>query len=228
MAKKAYINQNDLAFGLQLNTFKTNIGSYPAVGLSAAQIADQGADSDYFNYLVQCQSIMQNDAKAATTWRNAIRGGDSSATPPAATMLPPAVAPVKPGVEGRFRALVQQVKTSPAYNETIGNVLGVEGIAASGPDLTTLTPVITATVTASGVIIGWNFAGNSAYLDALELQVDRNDGKGFVTITTDPTPGYTDTTPFPAAPAKWTYRAIFRLNDERVGQWSASVSAMVG
>jgi hypothetical protein len=30
----------------------------------------------------------------------------------------------------------------------------------------------------------------------------------------------TDTTPFPATPAKWTYRGIFRVGDSRVGQWS--------
>jgi hypothetical protein len=44
----------------------------------------------------------------------------------------------------------------------------------------------------------------------------------------DSTPGYTDTEPFPSAPTKWTYRAIYRVGDERVGQWSKSVSVMVG
>jgi hypothetical protein len=33
---------------------------------------------------------------------------------------------------------------------------------------------------------------------------------------------------FPATPAKWTYRAIYRVNDQRVGQWSPTVSVMVG
>jgi hypothetical protein len=126
------------------------------------------------------------------------------------------------------RALVQQVKSNPAYKEAIGTALGIEGIVATAPDLTTISPEISADVTAGGVIIGWGFAGNTDFLDAPELQVDRSDGKGFVTITTDTTPNYTDLTPFPAAPAKWTYRAIYILEDQRVGQWSTPVSVMVG
>lgn len=228
MAKKDYIQQNDMAFALQLNTFKTNIGSYAMLGLAPAQITAQAADADYFNYLVQCQSIMQNDAKATTGWRDAVRDGNSAATPPALTPLPAAVPPVTPGVESRFRALVQQIKSNPAYNTSIGTALGVEGVVAVGPDLNTLQPTITAEVTAAGVVIDWSFGGNAAFLDALELEVDRSDGKGFVVVTSDPTPGYTDTAPFPAAPAKWTYRAIYRLDDKRVGQWSATVSVMVG
>lgn len=59
-------------------------------------------------------------------------------------------------------------------------------------------------------------------------QVDRGDGKGFVMLTFYTTPGYTDSTPFPAAPTKWTYRAIYRVGDAREGQWSKETSVMVG
>ena len=37
-----------------------------------------------------------------------------------------------------------------------------------------------------------------------------------------------DTQPLPAAPGKWTYRGIYRVDDDRVGQWSNPVSVMVG
>jgi hypothetical protein len=36
------------------------------------------------------------------------------------------------------------------------------------------------------------------------------------------------TQPFPAAPVKWTYQAIYRVGDARVGQWSKPVSVTVG
>jgi hypothetical protein len=62
----------------------------------------------------------------------------------------------------------------------------------------------------------------------IELQVDRADGKGYVLLAYDTTPGYTDTTPFPATPAKWTYRGIYRVNDKQVGLWSKPVSVTVG
>ena len=39
--------------------------------------------------------------------------------------------------------------------------------------------------------------------------------------------GYTDTAPFPAAPVKWTYRAIYHVGDSQVGLWSLPVSVTV-
>jgi hypothetical protein len=139
MPKRDYVQQNPAAFGLQLDTFKTNIGSYPTLGLTASQIAAQAADSDYFNYVVECQSIMQNDAKAATAWRDALRNGNSAATSPAPTTLPTPVAAVMPGVEPRFRALVGQTKANVNYNTTVGTVLAIEGVDIVGPDMTTST-----------------------------------------------------------------------------------------
>ncbi|MCX6840559.1 MAG: hypothetical protein NTX35_22475 [Verrucomicrobia bacterium] len=42
------------------------------------------------------------------------------------------------------------------------------------------------------------------------------------------TPGYTDTHPLPAAVTTWKCRAIYRVDDAQVGQWSAVVSIAVG
>ncbi|MBA3962474.1 MAG: hypothetical protein H0X40_11305 [Chthoniobacterales bacterium] len=78
------------------------------------------------------------------------------------------------------------------------------------------------------VYVNWGWQGYSAFLDQCELQVDRADSKGFVMLAIDTTPGYTDTQPFPSAPAKWTYQAIYRVADNRVGQWSNAVSIAVG
>ena len=78
------------------------------------------------------------------------------------------------------------------------------------------------------ILVRWGWQGNGAFLDMIELQVDRGDGKGFVPLAFDTTPDYLDTEPFPANPAKWTYQGIYRLNDQRVGQWSDPVSTMVG
>ena len=66
------------------------------------------------------------------------------------------------------------------------------------------------------------------FLDLLEIQVDRGDGKGFVFLTYDTTPNYTDTAPLPATPTKWKYRAIYRVGDAQVGVWSNTVEITVG
>ena len=76
--------------------------------------------------------------------------------------------------------------------------------------------------------MGWSWQGLSKHLDLCEIQVDRSDGKGWVLLTFDTLPGYLDTTPFPATLTKWTYRAIYRVDDHRVGQWSREVSVSVG
>jgi hypothetical protein len=68
----------------------------------------------------------------------------------------------------------------------------------------------------------------AALVSGCEIQVDRGGGSGFVLLAYDSTPGYPDTEPFPAAPKKWTYRAIYRVDDLAVGQSSNPVSLTVG
>jgi hypothetical protein len=231
MPKSTYLSSSDGVFADQLQNFKTAIGSYSAtLGLTPAQVTAQAADADYFSYVVSSQSIMQNGAQQWTSWKDLIRGGGTP--PPAGAPTPPvfpaAVPAVAPGVEARFRALVKQIKANANYNEAIGQALGIEGPEQTGPDLTTIQPVIDAAISGNRVEITWGWAGNSAFLDLCEIEVDRADNKGFVLLTYDSTPNYVDTAPFPAAPTKWTYRAIYRVSDQRVGQWSKPATVTVG
>jgi hypothetical protein len=230
MAKSDYIAQNDDAFNAQLQTFKNGIGNYSAViGVTAAQMTAQAADAAYFDFVLKCMNLMANGALQWTGWKNLARGGG---TPPAsgapvAPVFPTTVPAVALGIEARFRALVQLIKANANYNPTIGLALGIEGAEQTGPDLTTIQPVIDALATGNHVNVKWGWGGNSAFLDICEIQVDRGDGKGFVLLTFDTTPGYTDTQPFPAAPVIWTYRAIYRVGDNQVGVWSLPVSVTV-
>src|SRR5439155_26621655 len=64
------------------------------------------------------------------------------------------------------------------------------------------------------VIIDWGWQGQGAFLDMIELQVDRSGGQGYGFLANDTTPGYVDTMPFPATPTKWTYRGIYRVGDQ--------------
>ena len=73
--------------------------------------------------------------------------------------------------------------------------------------------------------MGWTKQG----MDSLEIWVDRGNG-AFVFLTIDTVPDYLDTfaLPAPGTSALWKYKAIYRFNDEQVGQWSdvASISVM--
>ena len=110
----------------------------------------------------------------------------------------------------------------------MGQALGIEGSQQTPPDLTKVQPEIDAYINGANVNVDWSWGGYANYLDMCEIQVDRGDGKGFVPLAFDTTPGYTDTAPFPAAPVKWTYRAIYRVDDAQVGLWSKPVSVTVG
>lgn len=133
------------------------------------------------------------------------------------------------GVEARFRALVKQIKAHPLPTiPAFGEVLGIEGAVHTGPDFSILKPQLSLEMSGGQVFIRWGWQGYSAYLDMVEILVDRGNGQGFVTLCQDTTPDYLDTTPAPATPAKWTYKAIFRVGDQRVGQWSDEVSITIG
>jgi hypothetical protein len=230
MAKTDYVAQYDDAFNAQLQTFKNGIGTYAAViGVTAAQTTAQAADAAYFDYTLKCMKIMANSALQWTAWKNlARRGGTPPASgAPIAPVFPTTVPAVALGIEARFRALVQATKTNANYNVAIGQALGIEGADQTAPDLTTIQPDIDAMISGNHVNVKWGWGGNSAYLDMCELQVDRGDGKGFVLLAFDTTPGYTDTQPFPATPVTWTYRDIYRVDDEQVGVWSNPVSVTV-
>ena len=231
MPKSDYIQPTDPAFAAQLLTFKTTIGGYATtLNVTPAQVTAQAADADYYNYVLACRDLMQNGAQQWNGWKDLMREGGPvppAGAPVVGPAFPPVVPAVAPGIEPRFRALAQQIKASANYNPTIGDALGIEGTEQTGPDLTTIKPNISAVISGTSVHIPWNWGGFSAELDICELQVDRN-GQGFGLLAFDTTPGYTDTTPFPAAPTKWTYRAIYRVGDNRVGQWSNPVSVTVG
>lgn len=229
MAKTDPIEKKDADFAAQLLTFKNNIGDYKTLfGLTTAQVDAQAADADYFNQVFCCQDIAEKHAKQRTAWKNIVRfGGDVPSTGiPVAPTYPSAIVAVAAGVEKRFRDMVNLIKAHPAYNEGIGAALGIEGEVISAPDLTEVKPAFTLEFSGDHVLIRWKWNGLSQWVDALEFLVDR--GAGYVHLVTDTTPNYIDGTPLPSTPQKWKYKAIFKVGDARVGQWSDEGSITVG
>jgi hypothetical protein len=106
----------------------------------------------------------------------------------------------------------------------MGVDLSILSVAEERPDFLPLR----SDLTAAGVQLGWGWQGFGRFLDQCEIQVDRADGRGWTILTFDTTPGCLDTHPFPAALTRWKYRAIYRVDDSPVGQWSSEVSINVG
>lgn len=71
---------------------------------------------------VSLTGIMIASGQQWTAWKDLTRddGTPPAGGTPVAPTLPAAVSPVAPGVEARFRALVQQIKKNSNYNTAIG------------------------------------------------------------------------------------------------------------
>lgn len=217
-----------------LENFRNKLGGYAtALGLTAGQVTAAVADARWLVYVqLMWLPAVRSWAQSCTDAVALAQSGEGTAamtlpvfTPPA---LPAGVVAVAPGALDRIFALVQTIKDSSGYLETIGTDLQIVGPEKTGPDMATIAPELEVKLMGMHVFIGWDWGGFSAFFDMVELQVDRGDGQGFRLLSHDTTPGYTDTAPLPATPAKWTYRAIYMVNDQPVGVWSTSVSINVG
>lgn len=236
MAKSDYIPNDDSGKADTFILFRDNITPYLATlelqngAVPIAEITQQAADATYFRAVVDFTGTMQQAGQGWTAWKNFERdGGAGNALNPIVPALPAGFPMAVPaGIVPRFRVLVQKIKAHKNYTEAIGQTLGIEGSEGSGIDFATLKPTLKLRLNGGQVEIPWGWQGYSSDLDSIEIQVDRSDGKGFVMLTIDTTAGYTDTMPFPATATQWSYRSIYRLGDDRVGQWSDETSINVG
>jgi hypothetical protein len=218
-----------------LATFKGKLPIYAttplalASGVATAAVADAG----WLQYILELWlPAVRNWSKSCTDALIAAQTGTGSGamTLPVFTApaLPSGVAPVAPGALERIFALVQAIKKDGKSTDAINADLGIIGTAETSPDLSTVVPIIGVKPSGGEVHIKWGYQGHSKWLASCEILVDRADSHGFVLLTIDTTPNYTDTMTWPSAKTVWTYKAIYRADDAQVGHWSQPVSVPVG
>jgi len=188
-------------------------------------LASFQADALAFRYTLKSLTDMQAYSHHWTEFKNLLRdGGAGSADWVVAPMLlEPMPAAVSPGIIPRFSTLVAHLKSHKNYTSAIGLDLGLIG-STTVEDPSTWKPILTAQNKAGHPIIAWT-KGAAA---AIEIWVDRGDGAGFTFLTINTEPNTNDSQPLPATSAVWKYKAIYRLHDEQVGQWSDVLSITVG
>jgi hypothetical protein len=188
-------------------------------------LASFQADALAFRYTLKSLVDMQAYAHHWTEFKNLLRdGGPGSADWVVAPMLvEPMPAAVSPGIIPRLSTLVAHLKSHKNYTSAIGLDLGLIG-TTTVEDPSTWKPILTAQNKAGHPIIAWT-KGAAA---ALEIWVDRGDGAGFTFLTINTEPNTSDSQPLPTTSAVWKYKAIYRLHDEQVGQWSDVLSITVG
>lgn len=225
MAKSYYMPKDDNGKVALLDLLATRLPIYAeALEISLADIASLQADAAALRYTINAFNVIQGNARLWTAFKNLQRdgGAGSGAFPPGAN-LPAQVPTVPPGIVPRVTALIARIKTARHYTEAIGQDLSIVG-STQIVDPDGWKPIIDIAVKAGRPVIQWT-KGDA---DSIEIWADRGDDKGlaFHTITTDP--AYTDASPAPAGSALWKYKAIYRLRDEQVGNWSDVISVAVG
>jgi hypothetical protein len=215
-----------------LENFVAKIGSYAAtLGLDpATTVADIIKDARWIMYVIgPWLTAKRADNLAATqAAKQAQTGTGGLLTLPVFTApaLPAGVVPRDEGALTRIFDLVAEIKEIDACTDAMCADLRLIGPEQGAPDFATLAPDLTATLSGNAVRLGWGWQAFGKYLDQCELQVDR--GQGWQNLTFDTTPNYTDTHPLPATLTQWKYRAIYRVDDAQIGQWSPVVSINVG
>ncbi len=233
MAREDYVKQGDSEFCAQLVHVNVTIPQFLAtLTITAADphIVALAADAACFEYLCARQSALKGASAGATAERNRARYGDKDSPNTAVTLAYPSgpgiPSPILPGVEERFRKLVEFLRTRPGWTDDIAQTLDVLGAEQTPADSAALKPVIPLSITGGHVYIAWKWQSARGLAKALRIEVNRGNGWEFLTIDTQP--GYTDKTPWPANPAKWLYRAIFVRDEENIGQWSDVAEITVG
>lgn len=225
MAKNYYMPKDDSGKAELLEHLATRLPIYAELlEISTADINSLQADATAFRYTLSAFNVVQGNGRLWTAFKNLQRDGGTGTTayPPAANLPAPAQA-VPLGIVPRLSGLIARIKTARNYSDAIGQDLNIVG-TTQVIDPASWKPVIDISVTAGRPTLQWS----KGTADSIEVWADRGDDKGFnfYTITTEP--NFTDTTTGPATAALWKYKAIYRMRDEQVGNWSDVISVAVG
>ncbi len=115
---------------------------------------------------------------------------------------------------------IVRVKNHAAYTPTIGDALGIEGEEETN-DSSALVGNVKIELDANRPKIVWK----KQFADAIDIYVDRASEGNFIFLARDTEPDYVDTlVPAHNNPLTWSYKCIYVISDEQVGQFGAPVS----
>jgi len=223
MAKNYYLPTEDTLRCTWFSNFAGKLGTYASdLEISPSDQASVVADCLFFAYVCDARNQFNQFAKDWTAYKNGARSGPTLGVMPVAPVLAAAPALVEPNIFLRITKLVNRIKNHPAYTDSMGQDLGIIGDEQT-VDLNAMKPVLKVTLQAGHPNVGWTKQG----MGGIDIYVDRGTGT-FVFLAQDTIPDYLDTAALPSGSAVWKYKAIYRFNDEQVGQWSdvASISVM--
>jgi hypothetical protein len=131
MPNQAYFPSNEAERVIWLTHFCNKLPIHgPNLGLSAADISSTLADVGFYVWVIGTwyPSVQQNALEATAYKTNIANGTGSDAVPlPTPAVFTQAPTACSPGVLIRLSTLVQRIKLSSTYNDSVGQDLGIIG-----------------------------------------------------------------------------------------------------
>ena len=134
--------QNEAEVNLLFQTMKTQLPLVNGqLGLASTDVDLFIKQADNYQYRLNAAQELSDQKEAFTAFKRSIFEGDPLAPPPVPPVFPTISGP-QPflnGLEATAKAIIKRIKSSPGYNETIGEQLGLvdTGPASFNPnDLT--------------------------------------------------------------------------------------------
>lgn len=207
--------------GDKLAAYKTKYG------ITTAEETDTKNGDAYFKYWLDALEETDSFKKKVTAFKNELRdgvpAGATASLPPAVPVFAAPPTAVEPGIFGRSTALGNRIKKNKDYVISDGQDMQLEGAEKAPPDVINGQPSLKIVLKAGQPLVQWT----KGLFDALYIEVDRGDGKGWMFLAVDTEPDYLDTFALPASATTWKYRAIYIFHDEKVGKWSNDVNISV-
>lgn len=223
----SYLESTDTKLGDQLENFSSKIGIYAATfGLTPTEVSSNQADTAFFRWSVSSHLKIETHKKDWTTFKNILKKGEANVTvnlTPVSPVLDAVPDDVAPGIVIRFTTMVNRIKAHQSYTTAIGQNLGVEQSGTAILTMDTAQPLLKAVTRGGKINLLWKKGKFSGIL------IEKDSGAGFVTHDKDFHPDFIDNAAMPAQGHSviWKYKAIYLINDEKVGLWSNIVTVPV-
>lgn len=209
MSRPRFIPNNDAEFDIWLKNLIAKLSLHSAqLGITSAEIAALQADSAMLTFVLAQITIQQRELDKRFEFKRNFLDGNIGAIIgafPASAAVAAAPAAVTAGLVKRIANLVKRIKGMTSYTVVIGKDLGIIPSKQVRSLRADEKPSFVLGSSAGHPMVKVKKNG----IEAFNIYVDRNDGRGFVLLCGCTRTKYIDMYPLPAVTTNWTYKIVY-------------------